>query len=94
MRGSRETCRPHKPLDLEGSVGVVSFMPRTTRKENTVYVVEVWNGKRWAKVRGYEGGPFKFEGRAERMATLREAAPSRGLSSTEGMPHRVVERSA
>ncbi len=55
------------------------------------FIVQVWNGKKWAKVRGYEGGPFAYQGRAERMASAREQAPSRGLSSTDGMPHRVIE---
>ncbi len=41
------------------------------------YIVEVWNGKKWAKVRGYEGGPFALESRAERMAQARENAPNR-----------------
>ncbi len=64
----------------------------TSELEPLEYVVEVWNGKRWAKVRGYEGGPFKYETLAQRMADLRQAAPSRGLSSTEGMQHRVTAR--
>jgi hypothetical protein len=56
----------------------------------TRYVVQVWNGKRWAKVRGDEGGPWNTRDRAERIADAREHAERRP-SSTEGMPHRVVE---
>jgi hypothetical protein len=55
-----------------------------------MFVVQVWNGKRWAKVRGGEGGPWSTRDRAERIATSRQAAERRS-SSTEGMPHRVVE---
>lgn len=53
------------------------------------YVVQVWNGRRWAKVRGAEGGPWTLRSRAERVARSRQEAPRRS-SSTEGMPHRVV----
>lgn len=58
------------------------------RYDRGTFVVEVWNGKRWAKVRGDEGGPWDYRGRAERIARAREAAERR-TSSTEGMPHRV-----
>jgi hypothetical protein len=54
------------------------------------FVVQVYNGKRWAKVRGHEGGPWSTQDRAERIARSREAAERRE-SSTEGLPHRVVE---
>lgn len=54
------------------------------------YVVQVWNGSRWAKVRGPEGGPWNTRDRAERIADGRERAERR-QSSTEGLPHRVVE---
>lgn len=58
----------------------------------TEFVVEVYSGDRWAKVRGSEGGPYSLRSRAERIAEGRENAKPRGLSSTEGLPHRVVER--
>jgi hypothetical protein len=53
------------------------------------YVIQAWNGKRWAKVRGTEGGPWRKDA-ALRMAARREALPRR-TSSTEGMPHRVLD---
>lgn len=56
----------------------------------TVYHVEVWNGSRWTKVRGGEGGPWLRRSRAQRIADSRERLPLRE-SSTEGMPHRVRE---
>lgn len=59
---------------------------------STRYIVEVWNGRRWAKVRGHEGGPWLRRDRAERMARARENESPRDLSSTAGQPHRVVER--
>jgi hypothetical protein len=52
------------------------------------FVIQVWNGRRWAKVRGVEGGPYLTRDRAERIAASRERQPMR-TSSTEGMPHRV-----
>jgi hypothetical protein len=58
----------------------------------TSYVVEVWNGRRWSKVRGSEGGPWRRRQHAERIAEARTHAARRSLSSTEGMPHRVSER--
>lgn len=57
----------------------------------TVFIVQVWNGRVWRKVRGIEGGPWSLRSRAERIADARERAPRR-TSSTEGMPHRVIER--
>jgi hypothetical protein len=54
------------------------------------YVVQVFNGKRWVKVRGAEGGPWSTLSRAERIARGREDMPRRA-SSTEGMPHRVIQ---
>ena len=57
------------------------------------FVVEVWNGRRWAKVRGPEGGPWSLKSRAERIAEGRQNAPRRA-SSTDGLPHRVTERKA
>jgi hypothetical protein len=54
------------------------------------YVVQVWNGRRWSKVRSGEGGPWSTRDRAERQARSRERMPRRE-SSTEGYPHRVVE---
>lgn len=56
-----------------------------------VYVVQVWNGRAWRKVRGPEGGPWSLRSRAERVAAVRESARPRDFSSTEGMPHRVIE---
>lgn len=56
------------------------------------YVVQVFSGGRWAKVRGSEGGPYSLRSRAERIAEARQNAEPRGLSSTEGLPHRVIER--
>lgn len=53
------------------------------------FVVQAFNGKRWAKVRG-DGYVRRTRASAERAATLRAALPRRS-SSTEGMPHRVVE---
>lgn len=60
----------------------------------TVYVVEVRTRGQWRKVRGAEGGPWNTRDRAERIAEARESATPRGLSSTEGLPHRVTERRA
>ena len=56
------------------------------------YVVEVKSNGKWRKVRGGEGGPWSTYDRAERIARFRELATPRGLSSTEGLPHRVTER--
>lgn len=56
----------------------------------SVFVVQVWNGRAWRKVRGLEGGPWSKRDRAVRVAEARERAERRS-SSTEGMPHRVVE---
>jgi len=53
------------------------------------YIVQVWNGRSWRKVRGLEGGPWLRRDRAERLAASRELAERR-TSSTEGMPHRVI----
>lgn len=55
-----------------------------------MYVVQAWNGKRWAKVRGEEGGPWSRRARAECIARSRQNMQRRA-SSTDGMPHRVVE---
>lgn len=55
-----------------------------------MFVVQVWNGKRWSKVRGPEGGPWRTHDRAERIAQGRENSERRP-NSTEGMPHRVIE---
>jgi hypothetical protein len=55
------------------------------------YVVEVLTGRGWRKVRGPEGGPWRTRDRAERIAQGREASDRR-TSSTEGLPHRVVQR--
>lgn len=52
------------------------------------FIVQVWNGKTWSKVRGVEGGPWSLRSRAQRIADSRERCPRR-TSSTEGMPHRV-----
>jgi hypothetical protein len=57
-----------------------------------MFVVEVYSRGRWAKVRGAEGGPWRTRQRAERIAEARQNATPRGLSSTEGLPHRVAER--
>jgi len=57
--------------------------------DTTMYVVQVWNGKRWAKLRGGEGGPWSTRARAESIARNRERSPRRP-SSTEGYPHRVA----
>ena len=54
------------------------------------FIVQVWNGRQWRKVRGPEGGPWLRRDRAERIADGRERLPRRP-SSTEGFPHRVVE---
>lgn len=54
------------------------------------YVVQQFDGKRWAKVRGPEGGPWSTRDRAERIAQGRENATPTSLSSSEGRPHRVV----
>ena len=62
----------------------------TTEQQQERWIVQAWNGKRWAKVRGSEGGPWPLKSRAQRIATLRQQA-ERGASSTEGMPHRVVQ---
>lgn len=56
----------------------------------TRYVVQVYSGGRWAKVRGNDGGPWNLRSRAARVAAARESLPVR-LSSTEGLPHRVIE---
>jgi hypothetical protein len=69
---------------------VPSPLERVNTAANTRFVVQVYNGKRWAKVRGHEGGPWSTRDRAERIARSREAAERRE-SSTEGMPHRVAE---
>ncbi len=71
------------------------YLGAMTTDENTKgqFVVQVWNGKRWAKVRGPEGGPWMYRSRAERIAAGRENSERR-TSSTEGMPHRVVEVTA
>lgn len=61
--------------------------------ERKTYIVQALSNGKWRKVRGYEGGPWTLRSRAERCARLREALPRRS-SSTEGMPHRVVERDA
>jgi len=57
-----------------------------------MYVVQVWNGKRWAKVRGAEGGPWSTKDRAERIAFHREHCTAGVIRphTTEGRPHRVV----
>lgn len=52
------------------------------------YVVQVWNGRTWRKVRGPEGGPWLTRDRAERIAAARQNAERRA-SSTDGLPHRV-----
>lgn len=65
-------------------------MPDDTTPTYGEFVVQVWNGTRWAKLRGNQGGVWMTRERAERVATSREAMPRRE-SSTEGMPHRVVE---
>lgn len=57
-----------------------------------LYYVQVWNGRRWARVRGPEGGPWGTVSRAGRIADGRETS-ARRASSTEGMPHRVVDSS-
>lgn len=54
------------------------------------YIVQVYSAGRWAKVRGVEGGPWRTRQRAERIAAGRENAECR-TSSTEGLPHRVIE---
>ncbi len=56
----------------------------------SAYIIQAYNGKRWAKVRGSEGGPWHNRAAAERLAQARERCPRRP-SSTEGCPHRVVE---
>lgn len=59
-----------------------------------MFVVEVWNGRSWRKVRGPEGGPWRSFDRADRIARGRQDSPRRS-SSTEGLPHRVrVSREA
>jgi hypothetical protein len=54
------------------------------------YTVQVLSGGKWRKVRGLEGGPWRTRDRAERIAHYRQNAERR-TSSTEGLPHRVVE---
>jgi len=44
-------------------MGVV--IPRNGTEAKMEYVVQVWNGHRWAKVRGVEGGPWLTRQRAE-----------------------------
>lgn len=62
------------------------------RRASAEYVVEAQaEDGTWRKVRGCEGGPWNTQGRAERIAWGREAAPPRS-SSSEGRPHRVTER--
>lgn len=64
--------------------------PAAGQRDGTTFIVQVWNGRRWAKVRGVEGGPWTRRDRAERIAREREAGQRRA-SSTEGYPHRVIE---
>jgi len=54
------------------------------------FIVQVQVNGRWRKVRGVEGGPWNTRDRAERVAFYRGRAKRR-TSSTEGLPHRVVE---
>jgi hypothetical protein len=75
-------------LAYEDLTDAAKFLAEQT--PTTTYVVQAFNGKRWAKVRGAEGGPWTNRARAERVARSREAAERRE-SSTEGLPHRVVE---
>lgn len=60
-------------------------------ESKTVYVVEALSNGTWRKVRGLEGGPWATFDRADRIARGRENSPRRS-SSTEGLPHRVSER--
>lgn len=65
-------------------------MSAYTPPDGRLWVVQVFNGRGWAKVRGPEGGPWNRGSRAFRIAVSRSAMPTRS-SSTEGFPHRVKE---
>lgn len=87
-------CRRQREADRTGIAGGFATLAanQAAKREARGFVVEVWNGRRWAKVRGPEGGPWQTRDRAERIAASRENSERRA-SSTEGFPHRVAERS-
>ena len=58
----------------------------------TGYIVQAWNGKRWAKVRGVIGGPWHdFEGH-EGIGAKRAARMAAVAERDNGKPHRVVQQ--
>ena len=59
-------------------------MKSAAKRQEFVYVVEAYDGKRFRKVRGPEGGPWLNRSRALKIA--------QGLEAEKGNTHRVETR--